>query len=256
MSAGIENKFFHLSTKYDKEWVRKNSLGENVLYNLESLCEIIHFKPGMEVLDLGCGKAISAIFLAKEFSVNVWAIDPKTCVTENLERIKSMNCEQTVRPLKLDAKNLPFPNSYFDVIISVDSFNYFGTNRGYLDYIARFLKPGGQLGIVDICLTGKSDIGNNEEDSNSEIKENLFFVPTLNWLKGLWNDSESLRVNKSEIVPQNTFIKSEYVKDYINSRRKDIIAEELMEDSDNLINIYRMSAEKLSSDYSDAVSNS
>ena len=39
--------FFPLSAKYDPKWIRKNSLGENVLYNLESLCEVMDFKQGM-----------------------------------------------------------------------------------------------------------------------------------------------------------------------------------------------------------------
>ena len=30
-------------------------------------------KPGMRVLDLSCGKAISSIFLEKEFVLQVWA---------------------------------------------------------------------------------------------------------------------------------------------------------------------------------------
>ena len=32
-------------------------------------------EPGMKVLDLGCGKAMSSIFLAREFRVSVWATD-------------------------------------------------------------------------------------------------------------------------------------------------------------------------------------
>ena len=32
-------------------------------------------EPGMRVLDLGCGKGLSSIFLAKEFGVQVWAAD-------------------------------------------------------------------------------------------------------------------------------------------------------------------------------------
>ena len=61
-SASFRNTLFPLSAAYDRSWIKKNSLGENVLYNLESLCEIMEFKEGMRVLDLGCGKAASAVF--------------------------------------------------------------------------------------------------------------------------------------------------------------------------------------------------
>jgi cyclopropane fatty-acyl-phospholipid synthase-like methyltransferase len=43
------------------------------------------------VLDLGCGKAVSAIFLAKEFDLQVWAVDPVISSTENYSRIKKWN---------------------------------------------------------------------------------------------------------------------------------------------------------------------
>ncbi len=83
----IISRFFPLSAKYNKKWIKKNSLGENVLYNLECLCEIMNFRHDMKILDLGCGKAISSIFLSKEFKVQVWAIDQNVSATENFKRI-------------------------------------------------------------------------------------------------------------------------------------------------------------------------
>ena len=46
---------FPKASQYDPEWVRKHSMGENVLFNLESLTKSLDLKPGMRVLDLGCG---------------------------------------------------------------------------------------------------------------------------------------------------------------------------------------------------------
>jgi SAM-dependent methyltransferase len=43
---------------------------------------------------------------------------------------------------------LPFAPEFFDAIVSIDSFMYFGTDDLFLGYLARFLKPGGQLGIA------------------------------------------------------------------------------------------------------------
>jgi cyclopropane fatty-acyl-phospholipid synthase-like methyltransferase len=46
-------------------------MGPNVLWLTEFVCEAMDLRAGMRVLDLGCGKALSSIFLAREFAVQV-----------------------------------------------------------------------------------------------------------------------------------------------------------------------------------------
>ncbi|MDP6514955.1 MAG: class I SAM-dependent methyltransferase [SAR202 cluster bacterium] len=75
---------YPLSAKYDPDWVIDNEMGPNVLWVTEAMCQAIELRPGMRVLDLGCGKALSSIFLAKEFGVQVWATDLWISPTENL----------------------------------------------------------------------------------------------------------------------------------------------------------------------------
>ena len=53
MPATKLRKFFPRATSYDPDWVQQNSMGENVLYNLESLTEKLSLQKGMRVLDLG-----------------------------------------------------------------------------------------------------------------------------------------------------------------------------------------------------------
>ncbi|MBK8551963.1 MAG: methyltransferase domain-containing protein [Ignavibacteria bacterium] len=204
MNTVQANKYFPLSSRYDEQWVRKNSLGENVLYNLESLSDALELNPGMKVLDLGSGKAISAIFLAKEFNVKVWAVDSKICPTSNFKRIREMDCEESVLPLKIDARQLPFPAEYFDVIIAVDSFMYYGTDYEFTNYISQFLKPGGQLGIVDLCYHDRNSSVNNISKKGFINKDNFNFVHSLGWWHNLWNNNGKLNVTVSEIVPENS----------------------------------------------------
>lgn len=244
MDKTHKQKLFPLSSKYDPDWIKKNSMGENVLFNLESLCEVMNFSPGMKVLDLGCGKAASAIFLAKEFGVNVYAVDPKIDPGDNLKRITDMGCEHLVTPLRLDARMLPFAHDYFDAIIAVDSFMYFGTDMVYTEYITKFLKPKGQIGIVDICVNREMECISCIEDIPSTSEGNLNFLQTLGWWYKHWYNSNLLKIGKAEIVPHNDFIKDEYIKDIDQNKKDDIIAEELKRDSQKLINVFRMVAEK------------
>jgi cyclopropane fatty-acyl-phospholipid synthase-like methyltransferase len=140
-------------TKYDLEWIRAGvSGGANSLWLTEWLTERMDLHPGMRVLDLGCGRAASSIFLHREFGVQVWATDLWFNATENLQRIREAGVDGGVFPIHADARSLPFAVEFFDAIISIDSFPYYGTDDRYLGYLARLVKRGGQLGIAGAGL--------------------------------------------------------------------------------------------------------
>jgi cyclopropane fatty-acyl-phospholipid synthase-like methyltransferase len=91
---------FPRATRYDLAWIEANSLGDNALYLCETLCAVLPLAPGMRVLDLACGHAISSIFLAREFGVTVWAVDRAVDPTENFGRIEEKDCADRVFPIR------------------------------------------------------------------------------------------------------------------------------------------------------------
>ncbi len=139
---------FPRANKYDPQWILQNQMGLNPLWLSEWLCQEIVLASGLRVLDLGCGKGLSSIFLAKEFGVQVWALDLWIQPSDNYERIRQAGMEDLVYPLQGDARSLPFAEGYFDTVLCTDAYIYFGTDDLYLDYIQRFIKPGGQIGIT------------------------------------------------------------------------------------------------------------
>ena len=52
---------------------------------------------------------------------------------------------------------LPFARDFFDAVVSVDSYVYYGTDDLYLAYLARLVKPGGQIGIAGSGLVQELD---------------------------------------------------------------------------------------------------
>src|ERR1044071_1517977 len=90
---------FPRSSTYDPIWVIENEMGPNVLWLTEFLCEAMALRSGMRVLDLGCGKALSSIFLAREFGMQVWATDLWIPATENAKRIREAGLEDRIFPL-------------------------------------------------------------------------------------------------------------------------------------------------------------
>jgi SAM-dependent methyltransferase len=144
----LTHEGFPRSAGYDPLWVAQNAMGPHPLVLTEWACQKLELRPGDRVLDMGCGKALSSVFLAKEFGVEVWATDLWITADDNLARLREMGVDDRVFPIHADARNLPFAAEFFDAIVCVDSYFYYGTDERYLSYFAKFVKPGGQLGIV------------------------------------------------------------------------------------------------------------
>jgi cyclopropane fatty-acyl-phospholipid synthase-like methyltransferase len=153
MDERLVSDRFPRASAYHPEWVIAGvSGGANALWLTEWLTEAIELKPGMRVLDLGCGRAMSSVFLRREFGVQVWATDLWFNPTENLQRVRDAGVADGVFPIHADARALPFAAGFFDAIVSIDSYFYYGTDDLYLSNLARFVKPGGPIGIAQVGL--------------------------------------------------------------------------------------------------------
>lgn len=188
------------SAKYDPGWVLENQMGPNVLWLTESLAQLLELKPAMRVLDLGCGKAISSIFLAKEFDLQVWAADLWINPSENWKRIKEVELEDQVYPIYAEAHTLPFGEQFFDAILSMDAYHYFGTDELYLGYILRFLKSGGQIGVIVPGL--REEIGEHIPTHLKEFWQWEFYSfhsPT--WWRRHWSKTGLVSVELADLDP-------------------------------------------------------
>ena len=149
---------FPRAAGYNPAWVLSAvSGGANALWITEWLSEALDLRPGMRVLDLGCGRATSSIFLHREFGVEVWAADLWFSATENRRRIEDAGASAGVFPVHADGRSLPFAHGFFDAIVSIDAFPYVGTDDLYLGSLLRFLKPGGTLAIAGAGLVQELD---------------------------------------------------------------------------------------------------
>lgn len=139
---------FPRASAYSADWVLANEMGPNALWLTEWLCEALDLRPGMRVLDLGCGKALSSVFLAREYGVQVWATDLWIDATDNWRRIGAQGVGDLVYPVHAEAHALPYAHHFFDAVVCVDAYAHFGTDDLYLGYLRQFVRPGGQLGFA------------------------------------------------------------------------------------------------------------
>lgn len=197
---------FPRSMKYDGNWMMDNHMGPNAIWLAEWLCEEAGIERGMRVLDLGCGKAISSIFIAKEFGAQVWAADLWIGPDNNFRRACEQGVGNLVYPVKAEAHSLPFPAGFFDAVISVDSYQYFGTDELYISYIGRFIKPGGFMGaaVPGLMRDIAGDVPAHliEPQSNGKVfwdPECISFKTKAFW-KRLWEASGALTGVKTETL--------------------------------------------------------
>jgi SAM-dependent methyltransferase len=203
----LKNDRFPRSAKYDPEWVLEGWMGPNVLWLTEWLCEKMELKPGMRVLDMGCGKALSSTFLAKEYGVQVWANDLWISPTENWERIWEAGLENQVYPIHAEAHALPYADGFFDAIVSLDSYQYFGTDDLYMTYFQKFVRPGGQIGIVVPGLAREFDGPVPEHLTKASGGRNTFWVDecwcfhTADWWRRHWAKLSCVKEVAADYLP-------------------------------------------------------
>ena len=186
---------------YNPEWILASvSGGANSLRLTEWLAEALDLRPGMRLLDLGCGRGASSIFLRREFGVQVWATDLWTSATENLQRIRDAGVEDGVFPLHADARSLPFAADFFDAVICVDAFYYFGTDDLYLNYVAHFVKPGGPIAVAGAGLVREIE-GAVPEHLREWWTQDLWCLHSAAWLQRHWERTGIVTVERADTMP-------------------------------------------------------
>jgi SAM-dependent methyltransferase len=156
-------------------------------------------RPGMRVLDLGCGRASSSIFLRREFGVQVWAADLWTSAAENIQRIGDAGVEDGVFPLHADARSLPFAHGFFDAIVGIDSFYYFGSDDLYLNYLAQFAKSGGRIGIAGAGLVQEIE-GEVPDHLRAWWTHDLWALHSAAWWRRHWERTGIVQVELAETM--------------------------------------------------------
>ena len=109
-------------------------MGPNPLKLCEELLSAAEIPCGSRVCDLGSGNGITSVMLAREYGLDVYAVDLWSDPDENRAFFDRMGVPASqIHPVKADAaEGLPFLPGFFDAVVSIDSYNYYGRDPDHL----------------------------------------------------------------------------------------------------------------------------
>merc|ERR1712061_806713 len=128
------------------------------LATTKDIVDPIGLKPGMKVLDIGCGTGGSAFYMASYFGAEVLGIDLSDnmlAVANEHKATMQENVQHLVSFRFLDATQAAFPENYFDVIYSRDAIMHIADKELVYSKALSWLKPGGQL-VVSEYVHGRN----------------------------------------------------------------------------------------------------
>jgi cyclopropane fatty-acyl-phospholipid synthase-like methyltransferase len=120
--------------------------------------------------------------------------------SENLQRVRDAKVDDGVFPIHADARALPFAAEFFDAVVSIDSFVYYGTDDRYLNYLARFLKPGGQLGIAGAGLMQEME-GGVPDHLRAWWEPGMCCLHSAAWWRRHWERTGIVDVDLADSLP-------------------------------------------------------
>ena len=202
------------SEKYMGNDYMKYIMGPNPLKLCEELLAEHRIPAGARVMDLGSGEGLTSAFLAKEYGFTVYAADLWSEPESHYPLFEQfgLSREQCI-PVKADANDLPFEREFFDSVVCVDSYNYFGRDPAYLDEkLLPFVKSGGW---IYAAVTGmKQDCHDNipEVLLRSWNAEQLDYIHDAQWWRNMVSQSRDCEVVSVHEMQSNAEVWADWLK--------------------------------------------
>ena len=169
-----------------------------------SYCNTLPEEPA--ILDVGCGRGMQTLALAKALDCRIKAVD---VVDEYLnilrERAEESNFSDRIEILKCDMNDLQFRPESFDIIWAEGSAYIMGVEKALANW-KRFLKPGGYISFSELVWL--------KPDPPDQVTR--FFQKEYPPMTNVETNLSKLRASKYETIANFTLPDSAWWDDYYN----------------------------------------
>ncbi|KAJ1999287.1 Delta(24)-sterol C-methyltransferase [Coemansia thaxteri] len=172
MYKTLTNTYYNLATDfYEYGWgesfhfarrSKGESLRESIRRHEHILFSNAQIRPGMKVLDVGCGVGGPARECIRFTGAHVTGLNNNDYQIQRANIYAAKYQQQNYSTfVKGDFMDMPFEENSFDVVYAFEATCHAPVLKGVYSQMYRVLKPGGYFAIFEWCLTDKFDETND-----------------------------------------------------------------------------------------------
>ncbi len=123
--------------------------GGEALYR--QIAVLTAMQPGLEVLAVGCGRAVTLEYFAREYGVQASGIEPDGALVESaVDRIRAAELGDRVQVQQAPADQLPYRDEIFDVVVGELEMTATADAADAVRELVRVTRPGGSVVLVQL----------------------------------------------------------------------------------------------------------
>ena len=174
------------------------SFEESIANHEYFLGEAIGLRPGMKVLDVGCGVGGPQRALARKFGASIVGLNINEYQLGKCSAYNSKaGLDHLCSVLHGDFLNIPAEDGSFDAAYHIEALCHAPDKAAAHAEIFRVLRPGAVFAGYDVCMTPLYDDGNPEHRELKEINE---YVSSLPEIASFTEVTDSLRAVGFELI--------------------------------------------------------
>jgi len=116
----------------------------------DEIARICKIEKNKKILDVGCGKGVTACYLSQKYECEVIGIDSSERMIKYAdEKAKKEGLDNSVSFRLMDACNLLFEDGSFDIVLAECTTTLLDRQRAFSEFL-RVAKPGGYIGDLEM----------------------------------------------------------------------------------------------------------